>query len=155
MLRSRPFRQPERAPRVYVMPVPSKAFRNPAPAGQAAPPVPKFIYYRSPKLLKACSTLACQHCGAKDGTIVPAHSNWACHGKGKGIKASDQYVAALCCACHMELDQGKAWTEAQRKAVWWAAFVLTVRSLVLDRLWPARVPIPDTGPQAAVAFLEA
>jgi len=46
------------------------------------------------------------NCGAQDGTVVAAHSNSLADGKGKGIKASDFKIAALCFRCHHELDQG-------------------------------------------------
>lgn len=67
-------------------------------------PLPKFDYVRSPALLKACRELACQHCGKEDGTVVAAHSNQGKHGKGRSVKASDVYVAALCFNCHTVLD---------------------------------------------------
>jgi hypothetical protein len=59
---------------------------------------------------------------------VAAHSNQLRDGKGRGIKASDYRVAALCYPCHMELDQGKDmskaervdfWEEAHRKTIGW------------------------------------
>jgi hypothetical protein len=58
----------------------------------------KFRYVRSKKLLEACREIPCQLCGAQDGTVVAAHSNQAKHGKGRGIKASDEFVAALLAA---------------------------------------------------------
>lgn len=57
-------------------------------------------------------------CGAKDGTIVAAHSNQLRDGKGRGIKAHDYRIAALCYRCHMNLDQGKDWTKEQRVEFW-------------------------------------
>ena len=70
----------------------------------------------------------CQECGRKDGTIVAAHSNQLRDGKGRGIKAHDYRVAALCYSCHMEIDQGtklskservEIWEEAHRKTISW------------------------------------
>ena len=67
-------------------------------------------------------------CGTEDGTVVAAHSNWLRDGKGKGIKAHDYRVAALCFRCHSELDQGSKmskderrwmWEEAHRKTIGW------------------------------------
>lgn len=49
---------------------------------------------------------SCANCGADDGTIVPAHSNFSDHGKGGHRKADDCFVADLCFACHSWLDQG-------------------------------------------------
>ena len=68
---------------------------------------PKTKYLRDKKRLEACRTLPCQHCGAEDGTVVAAHSNQSIHGKAKSLKASDEFVAALCQKCHYEVDQGK------------------------------------------------
>lgn len=69
------------------------------------------------------------HCGKyNDGTIIAAHSNQLKDGKGKGIKAHDYRVAALCYDCHMAMDQGKGlskdarremFDEAHRKTIGW------------------------------------
>ena len=109
-----------------------------------SPNYPKFQYVRSKRLLEACRELPCQHCGISDGTVVAAHSNSAAHGKGRSIKAGDQYVAAMCMTCHYELDQGRAWSRADREAVWTAAHIRTVQMLVSRGLWPAGVPNPLT-----------
>lgn len=74
----------------------------------------------------------CPHCmncqQPNDETIVGAHSNQLRDGKGRGLKASDYRVAALCYLCHMKLDQGhemnkvervEMWEEAHRKTVGW------------------------------------
>lgn len=107
-------------------------------------PLPKFEYVRSPALLKACRELPCQHCGKQDGTVVAAHSNQAKHGKGRGIKASDVFVAALCCNCHTVLDQSPVGNRQWRVRMWSAAWIKTVAALVACGLWPDDVPIPDT-----------
>jgi hypothetical protein len=104
--------------------------------------VPKFPYVRSPQILEACRQLACQHCGARDGTVVAAHSNQGKHGKGKGVKASDVYVAALCYGCHAELDQGKDLTEAERVEMWDFAHRKTVAALLFFDLWPVGIEVP-------------
>jgi hypothetical protein len=103
----------------------------------------KRVPVRSRLLLEACRALPCQHSGVRDGTVVAAHSNWAEHGKGKGIKADDNRVAALCYAVHMELDQGTRWTRQERRQIWWDAHVKTVRELIRIGLWPLSVPVPD------------
>lgn len=74
--------------------------------------------YRNDKLLKACRQIPCQRCGANNGTVVAAHSNQLRDGKGKGIKAHDYRVAALCYKCHMEIDQGSNLTKQQRIYEW-------------------------------------
>jgi hypothetical protein len=67
-------------------------------------------------------------CGAKDGTVVAAHSNRLRDGKGKAIKAHDFRIAALCYRCHSRIDQGadmskeermEAWEEAHRATIGW------------------------------------
>ena len=105
--------------------------------------IQKFTYVRSKPLLQACRQLACQHCGTDDGTVCAAHSNQAQHGKGKSIKASDIYVAALCFRCHTELDQGAPLSRGERVAMWFTAWRATVRELLRRGLWPLTVPVPD------------
>ena len=70
----------------------------------------------------------CQNCGSQDGTICAAHSNQMRDGKGKGIKAHDYRIAALCFRCHSELDRGsklnreerlQIWEDAHRKTIGW------------------------------------
>ena len=74
--------------------------------------------YRNQKLLVAVRDSPCQMCGVKDGTIVAAHSNQLKDGKGKGIKAHDYRIAALCYGCHMAIDQGKSLSKEERKEAW-------------------------------------
>ncbi len=84
--------------------------------------------YRNQKLLEAVREAPCQHCGAEDGTVVAAHSNQLRDGKGRGLKASDYRIAALCHRCHHEIDQGSKlsykerimfWDEAHRGTIGW------------------------------------
>ena len=70
--------------------------------------------YRNKKLLEIVRGSPCQNCGTKDGTVVAAHSNQLRDGKGRGIKAHDYRIAALCYMCHMLYDQGKALNKQQR-----------------------------------------
>lgn len=102
---------------------------------------PKFQYIRSKALLKAVASLPCQLCGHP--WAQAAHSNQAIHGKGRGIKASDIYTAALCQRDHHEIDQGHTLTKEQRIELWTNAHIKTVKTLVSRGLWPANVPIPD------------
>jgi hypothetical protein len=124
-------------PRLYRIPASSEP--------RALVSTPKFQYVRNAKLIEAYRLIPCQFCGywAK-GEIVGAHSNWEVHGKGKSIKASDQFAASACTTCHHELDQGKNWSEAERRRRWWDAHVKSVRRLVAANYWPATVEIPDT-----------
>jgi len=82
--------------------------------------------YRNKKLLEIVRQLPCQHCGVEDGTVVAAHSNQLRDGKGRGLKAHDYRISALCYKCHMEIDQGplliksariERWEEAHRKTI--------------------------------------
>ena len=107
-------------------------------------PVPKRIYIRDERIRDACRALPCQVCCADgpDAGVTWAHSNQGRHGHGRGIKASDVYVAALCAECHRELDQGKRDTRAQKVALWEAAHARTVALAVKLGLWPADIPPP-------------
>jgi hypothetical protein len=74
--------------------------------------------YRNRNLLNACRELECQKCGRQDGTVIAAHSNQLRDGKGRGIKAHDYRIAALCYTCHMDIDQGAHLTKEIRKELW-------------------------------------
>ena len=82
--------------------------------------------YRNPKLLRAVIDAPCMHCGISDGTVVAAHSNQLRDGKGRGIKAHDYRIAALCYKCHHELDQGAKLSKQERVDMWEQAHRLTV-----------------------------
>jgi len=76
------------------------------------------IIYRNKHLLELVRQCPCQTCGNQDGTVVAAHSNQLRDGKGRGLKAHDYRIAALCYRCHMELDQGTKMTKAERAESW-------------------------------------
>ena len=97
--------------------------------------IPKFNYFRSKKHLKNVAGLCCQHCGA-DGYTQAAHSNQLKHGKGRGIKASDEFTAALCLKCHYELDQGNKLSKDERVEMWERAHNRTVAELKRLGVWP-------------------
>ena len=88
----------------------------------------KFPYFRSRAHLMAVAALDCQLCG-KGGPSQAAHSNQAIHGKGRSIKASDEYTAALCQSCHMEIDSGHNLTGEQRAQLWDLAYQRTCATL--------------------------
>ena len=144
---ARPPARPAKQMDNYTVKPKTVVLRRDPPATMCVP-VPKFEYVRSPALLKACRELACQDCHRQDGTVVAAHSNYAMHGKGRGIKASDVYVAALCFRCHTLLDQSSLMNADRRKEMWTAAWIKTVAELVARGLWPKDVPIPDTSEAA-------
>lgn len=99
--------------------------------------IAKFPYYRSEKHLRNVAALDCQSCGL-GGPSQAAHSNSSRHGKGRSIKASDIYTAALCPRCHVEVDSGKL-TREQREAIWHAAWTNTRSILTGNGQWPQGV----------------
>lgn len=88
---------------------------------------PKHQYVRDKALLKKVAQLDCQHCGSGE-MVQAAHSNWG-GGKGRGIKADDNLVAALCQKCHWEIDQGVKLTKLERQEMWQKAHEKTMREL--------------------------
>jgi hypothetical protein len=76
------------------------------------------LTYRNKRLLEAVREAPCMACGASDGTVVAAHSNQLRDGKGRGLKAHDYRIAALCYQCHMRLDQGKDMSKEERVEMW-------------------------------------
>jgi len=73
--------------------------------------------------------------------VQAAHTNWG-GGKGKGVKADDNLVAALCLKCHYEIDQGKELSREERQEKWQRAHMATVKKLYIQGAWPIDVPIP-------------
>ena len=100
----------------------------------------KHNYVRSKKLLKLVAGLDCQACGSGQ-MVQAAHTNWG-GGKGRGVKADDNLVAALCLKCHYEIDQGKDMSKEERQEMWQQAHMATVKKLYIQGLWPVDVPIP-------------
>ena len=101
----------------------------------------KHQYIRSKKLLKLVAGLDCQACGSGN-MVQAAHTNWG-GGKGRGVKADDNLVAALCLICHYEIDQGKELSKEERQEKWQRAHTATVKELYLQGNWPVDVPIPS------------
>lgn len=87
------------------------------------------MMYRNTKLLEAVRAFPCTHCGRQDGTVVAAHSNQLRDGKGRGLKAHDYRIAALCHRCHADLDQGSKMSRAEREEIWEAAHRRTMGQL--------------------------
>lgn len=58
---------------------------------------------RDNKRLAAIRKLPCVKCGNLNSQA--AHSNFGEHGKGKGIKANDNFTIPLCASCHVVFDQ--------------------------------------------------
>ena len=112
----------------------------------------KHQYVRSKKLLKLVAGLDCQACGSVN-MVQAAHANWG-GGKGRGIKADDNLVAALCLKCHYEIDQGKDLTKEQRQQKWLFAHINTVAKLQESEQWPVDVPTPTFTIEAQLSPLE-
>ena len=75
--------------------------------------------------LQEIRKMPCCECGA-DPPSQAAHSNFSIHGKGRGIKASDEYVVPLCVEHHYQFDtysmglsreESKQWFERKLKYV--------------------------------------
>ena len=98
----------------------------------------KHKYIRSKKLLKLVAGLDCQACGSSE-MVQAAHTNWG-GGKGRGIKADDNLVAALCLRCHYEIDQGSKLSKEERMEKWFKAHSKTVNAL--RSVWPVDIPLP-------------
>ncbi len=70
---------------------------------------------RDTKRLAAIRKLPCIRCGNPHSQA--AHSNSAKHGKGRGIKASDQFTIPLCATCHAAFDRFELGTRAESEAM--------------------------------------
>ena len=70
---------------------------------------------RSPKRLAEIRKLPCVRCGNPNSQA--AHSNSSKHGKGRGIKASDQFTIPLCAICHAAFDRFELGTRAESEAM--------------------------------------
>ena len=97
--------------------------------------IPKFNYFRSVKHLKNVASLPCQICYV-EGMTQASHSNQAVHGKGRSLRASDEFTAAICMEHHYEIDQGSNLTKQQRVDMWNEAYQKTVNRLKEQNLWP-------------------
>jgi hypothetical protein len=82
--------------------------------------------YRNKRLLELARQLPCQVCGRSDGTVAAAHSNRQMDGKGTGIKANDYRIAAMCAACHFEIDNGNNLSREERQDMWETAHRQTI-----------------------------
>jgi len=101
----------------------------------------KFKYWRSKQHLKNVASLPCQICGL-EGQTQAAHSNLAIHGKGRSLKASDEYTVALCFACHHDLDAGHRLSKDEKKQMYFNALRNTWLELLERDLVVVDVPVP-------------
>ena len=70
---------------------------------------------RDSKRLAAVRKLSCIRCGNPNSQA--AHSNSAKHGKGRGIKSSDQFTIPLCAICHAAFDRFELGNRAESEAM--------------------------------------
>ena len=70
---------------------------------------------RSPKRLAEIRKLPCVRCGSQNSQA--AHSNSSKYGKGRGIKASDQFTIPLCATCHAAFDRFELGNRAESEAM--------------------------------------
>jgi len=85
---------------------------------------------RSPKRLAEIRKLPCVRCGNPNSQA--AHSNSAKHGKGRGIKASDQFTIPLCATCHAAFDRFELGNRAESEAMFEKWLVKVDRMLVVE-----------------------
>ena len=83
------------------------------------------MIYRNPSLLALAQDAPCMvrlpRCERWAG-VVAAHSNRQRHGKGRGIKSHDCFIAFACHACHYEIDQGSTLSREERADAWVRGF---------------------------------
>jgi len=85
---------------------------------------------RSPKRLAEIRKLPCVRCGNPNSQA--AHSNSAKHGKGRGIKASDEFTILLCAICHAAFDRFELGNRAESEAMFEKWLVRVNRMLVME-----------------------
>ncbi len=85
---------------------------------------------RNPKRLAEIRKLPCVRCGNPNSQA--AHSNSAKHGKGRGIKASDEFTIPLCFKCHAAFDRFELGNRAESEAMFEKWLVRVNRMLVME-----------------------
>ncbi|QTD62689.1 DUF968 domain-containing protein [Acinetobacter towneri] len=70
---------------------------------------------RNSKRLAEIRKLPCVRCGNPNSQA--AHSNSAKHGKGRSIKASDEFTIPLCAICHAAFDRFELGSRAESEAM--------------------------------------
>ena len=85
---------------------------------------------RSPKRLAEIRKLPCVRCGNPNSQA--AHSNSAKHGKGRGVKASDQFTIPLCAICHAAFDRFELGNRAESEAMFEKWLVKTELMMVIE-----------------------
>ena len=85
---------------------------------------------RSQKRLAEIRKLPCVRCGNPNSQA--AHSNSAKHGKGRGIKASDEFTIPLCFKCHAAFDRFELGNRAESEVMFEKWLVRVNRMLVME-----------------------
>ena len=85
---------------------------------------------RDSKRLAAIRKLPCIRCGNPNSQA--AHSNSAKHGKGRGIKSSDQFTIPLCAICHAAFDRFELGSRAESEAMFKEWLVKVDRMLQME-----------------------
>lgn len=85
---------------------------------------------RNPKRLAEIRKLPCVRCGNPNSQA--AHSNSAKHGKGRSIKASDEFTIPLCFKCHAAFDRFELGNRAESEAMFDQWLVRVNRMLVME-----------------------
>ncbi len=85
---------------------------------------------RDSKRLAAVRLLPCVRCGHPYSQA--AHSNSAKHGKGRSIKASDEFTVPLCYSCHFQFDTFQLGNRAESEAMFDRWLVRVNRMLAME-----------------------
>ena len=85
---------------------------------------------RNPKRLAEIRKLPCVRCGNPNSQA--AHSNSAKHGKGRSIKASDEFTVPLCHSCHFQFDTFQLGNRVESEAMFDQLLVRVNRMLVME-----------------------
>lgn len=94
---------------------------------------PKTVYVRSEAYRRFCASLPCFACGI-EGQSNACHPNSSRYGKGRSIKAGDQYVFPLCIMHHAMHDTCFEMTKAERDALE-DEYVSRMQALALEAGW--------------------
>ena len=85
---------------------------------------------RNQKRLVAIRKLPCIRCGNPNSQA--AHSNSAKHGKGRSIKASDEFTVPLCHSCHFQFDTFQLGSRVESEAMFDQWLVRVERMLAME-----------------------
>lgn len=86
---------------------------------------------RDSKRLAEVRKLPCMRCGAPAPSQA-AHSNSSKDGKGRSIKASDQFTIPLCFKCHAAFDRFELGNRAESEAMFEKWLVRVERMLAME-----------------------